>query len=55
MMFMLGINAPPKQASAVGGIRRWKDGRNMPDVQAVVYDYDGLPVYMRLNLGTEMP
>src|SRR5207247_1086651 len=48
-------NAPPKQASAVGGIRRWKDGRNMPDVHAVVYDYDGLPVYMRLNLGTEMP
>ena len=55
MMYMVGINAPPKQASAVGGIRRWKDGRNMPDVQAVVYDYDGLPVYMRLNLGTEMP
>ena len=55
MMFMVGINAPPKQASAVGGIRRWKDGRNMPDVHGVVYDYDGLPVYMRLNLGTEMP
>jgi len=55
MMFMVGVNAPPKQASAVGGIRRWKDGRNMPDVHAVVYDYDGLPVYMRLNLGTEMP
>src|SRR5947199_3847426 len=55
MMFMLGINTRPTQASAVGGIRRWKDGRNMPDVHAVVYDYDGLPVYMRLNLGTEMP
>ena len=55
MMFMLGINEPPKQASAVGGIRRWKDGRNMPDVHAVVYYYGELPVYMRLNLGTEMP
>src|SRR5712691_11543359 len=55
MMFMVGINAPPTQASAVGGIRRWKDGRKMPDVHAVVYDYDGLPAYMRLNLGTEMP
>jgi len=55
MLFMVGMNEPPKQASAVGGIRRWKDGRNMPDVHAVVYDYDGLPVYMRLNLGTEMP
>src|SRR5947208_1254733 len=55
MMFMLGINEPPKQASAVGGIRRWKDGRNMPDVHAVVYYFGDLPVYMRLNLGTEMP
>jgi predicted dehydrogenase len=54
MMFMLGINEPPKQASAVGGIRRWKDGRNMPDVHAVLYYYGELPVYMRLNLGTEM-
>ncbi len=55
MMFMLGINEPPKQAAAVGGIRRWKDGRNMPDVHAVVYYYSDLPVYMRLNLGTDMP
>lgn len=27
----------------------------MPDVHAVVYYYGELPVYMRLNLGTEMP
>jgi predicted dehydrogenase len=55
MMFILGINAPPARAMAVGGIRRWKDGRNMPDVHAVLYSYGELPVYMRLNLGTEMP
>ncbi len=55
MMFMLGINEPPKQASAVGGIRHWKDGRNMPDVHSTVYYYGELPVYMRLNLATEMP
>ena len=55
MMFMLGINEPPKQAFAVGGIRRWKDDRNMPDVHAVVYYFGELPVYMRLNLGTAMP
>ena len=55
MMFMVGINEPPKQAYAVGGIRRWKDGRNMPDVHAVLYYFGELPVYMRLNLGTEMP
>src|SRR3989442_7526680 len=45
MMFMLGINEPPKQASAVGGIRRWKDARNMPDGHAVVYYFAELPVY----------
>jgi predicted dehydrogenase len=55
MMFMLSINEPPKQAMAVGGIRRWKDGRNMPDVHASLYYYGELPVYMRLNLSTEMP
>jgi predicted dehydrogenase len=55
MMFMLGINEPPRQASAVGGIRRWKDGRNMPDVHLCVYYYRDLPVDMRLNLGTDAP
>ena len=55
MMFMLGVNEPPRQAAAVGGIRHWKDGRNMPDVHGVVCYYGDLPVYMRLNLATEMP
>ena len=55
MMYMLDMNRPPTQAMAVGGIRRWKDGRNMPDVHAVQYYYGDLPVSMRLNLGTEMP
>ena len=55
MMFMLGKNEAPKQAMAAGGIRLWKDGRNMPDVHAVLYYYGDLPVYMRLNLGTAMP
>jgi predicted dehydrogenase len=55
MMFMLGMNEAPRQAMAFGGIRRWKDGRNMPDVQASLFYYGDLPVYMRLNQGTEMP
>src|SRR5947208_14832643 len=55
MNFMLGVNEPPRQAAAVGGIRRWKDGRNMPDVHATIFYYGDLPVYMRLNLGTAMP
>lgn len=53
MQFVMGINEIPKRASAFGGIYRWKDGRNMPDVHAVLYEYAGLPVYMRLSLGCE--
>jgi len=39
MMFMMGINEAPKQAMAMGGIRRWKDGRNMPDVHGTLFYY----------------
>jgi predicted dehydrogenase len=54
MMFSLGINEVPKKVSAFGGIYRWKDGRDMPDVHAVLFEYMGIPVYMRLSLGCEM-
>jgi len=53
MLFMLGLNEAPKRALATGGILRWKDGRNMPDVHAALFDYDSHAVYVRLNLGTE--
>src|SRR5437870_6715025 len=55
MMFVLGWNEPPERAMAMGGILRWKDGRNMPDVHASLFQYGDIPVYMRLNLGTESP
>jgi predicted dehydrogenase len=55
MMYMLDMNRAPTQAMSVGGIRRWPDGRNMPDVHAISFSYGELPVYLRLNLGTEMP
>jgi predicted dehydrogenase len=53
MMFSLGINEMPKRVSAFGGIYRFKDGRNMPDVHPVLFEYMGIPVYMRLSLGCE--
>jgi len=55
MQFVLGINEAPKRVMAMGGILRWKDGRNMPDVHATLFEYGNVPVYMRLNLGTETP
>jgi predicted dehydrogenase len=55
MMYVLNLNEPPKRAMASGGILRWNDGRNMPDVHATLFEYGKNPVYMRLNLGTETP
>ena len=55
MQYTLGWNEPPRSASALGGIFRWKDGRNMPDLHVVLFDYHGVPVYVRLGLGTETP
>jgi predicted dehydrogenase len=55
MQVTLGWNEPPRSAQALGGIFRWKDGRNMPDLHTVLFDYHGIPVYVRLGLGTETP
>src|SRR6185503_17986568 len=45
MKFVLGINEPPKSASALGGIYRWKDGRNMPDVHTVLFEFGNVPMF----------
>jgi hypothetical protein len=50
-----GINAVPDSAYSVGGIFRWKDGRNMPDVQTTTFVYGHVPVSVRLTLGTDTP
>jgi len=55
MNFMLGWNEPPKRAMALGGILRFPDGRNMPDVHPTLFDYGRMPIYMRLNLGCDTP
>jgi predicted dehydrogenase len=53
MLYTLGWNEPPRSAQSLGGIVRWDDGRNMPDLHAVLFDYHGVPVFVRLGLGTE--
>jgi predicted dehydrogenase len=55
MQFLTGINQPPDLASCTGGIFRWKDGRNMPDVQLVQLQYGSIPVAARLTLTTNTP
>jgi predicted dehydrogenase len=55
MMFTLGWNEIPRSATALGGIFRFNDGRDMPDFHTVLFDYHGIPVYVRLDLGCETP
>lgn len=58
MLAMLGTHEAPRRCMAMGGILRWKDGRNMPDVHTALFNYERLgnaPVYLELNLGTEFP
>jgi predicted dehydrogenase len=53
MLFTLGWNEVPRSATALGGIFRFNDGRDMPDFHTVLFDYHGIPVYVRLDLGCE--
>ena len=55
MLYTLGINEAPTRVVAMGGIRRFNDGRNMPDVHTSLFDTGDVPVYIRLNLGSETP
>jgi predicted dehydrogenase len=55
MLVTLGWNEIPRSATAVGSIVRFPDGRDMPDFHTVLFDYHGIPVYVRLDLGCETP
>ena len=55
MLYTWGLNEAPTRVVAMGGIRRFKDGRNMPDVHMSLFEYGDVPVYIRLNLGSETP
>jgi hypothetical protein len=55
MLYTLDWNEAPRSASALGGIFRFHDGRDMPDLHTVLFDYHGIPVYVRLSLAGETP
>ena len=55
MLYTLDWNEAPQSASALGGIFRFKDGRNMPDLHTVLFHYREVPVYVRLSLVGETP
>lgn len=53
IQFITGINTAPSRAQATGGLFRWKDGRDYPDVLETLYDYPDFRVSMRCNLNNE--
>ena len=51
--FITGTNAVAQRAQSTGGIFRWKDGREFPDLIDTFYDYPNLRVAVRCNLNNE--
>lgn len=55
MQCALGRSSIPDRALASGGIVRWKDGREVPDLQLVLLEYGDFLVTARMTLDTETP
>lgn len=50
--FITGVNTVPTKAYSTGGIFRWKDGRDYPDMIETLYDYPNYRVSIRCNLSS---
>ena len=51
--FITGTNEAPTRAQSSGGLFRWKDGREFPDVIETLYDYPEFRVLLRCNLNND--
>jgi predicted dehydrogenase len=51
--YVAGITAPPARAFSAGGLFRWKDGRDVPDVMSTVYEYPRFRAALRVTLNSE--
>jgi predicted dehydrogenase len=49
IQYIMGVNMPPVRAQSTGGIFRWKDGREFPDLLETLYDYPDFRVSIRCN------
>ncbi|HUO34445.1 MAG TPA: Gfo/Idh/MocA family oxidoreductase [Candidatus Acidoferrum sp.] len=50
ILFVQGRNDAPQKARTAGGLFRWKDGRDFPDVIETLYDYPDQRILLRCNL-----
>jgi predicted dehydrogenase len=53
IFFISGTNEVPKRAQSSGGLFRWKDGRDFPDVIETLYDFSQFRVVLRCNLNND--
>lgn len=53
--YVMNVQAPPAKAYSMGGLFRWKDGRDVPDELATLYDYPGFRAMIRVTLNTQTP
>jgi len=51
--FITGTNAVARRAQSSGGLFRWKDGRDFPDLIQTFYDYPNFRVMLRCNLNND--
>ena len=49
IQFITSVNMPPQRALSSGGIFRWRDGREYPDLLETLYEYPNLRVALHCN------
>ncbi|HEY4900503.1 MAG TPA: Gfo/Idh/MocA family oxidoreductase [Terriglobales bacterium] len=53
IQFITGTNMVASRAQSSGGLFRWKDGRQFPDLIETMYDYPNFRVAVRCNLNND--
>ncbi|MGO8787800.1 MAG: Gfo/Idh/MocA family protein [Terriglobia bacterium] len=51
--YVMGVQAPPQRAFSTGGLYRFKDGRDFPDVQTTFYEYPSFRAAVLMTLNTD--
>jgi len=51
--FITGTNMIAQRAQSTGGLFRWKDGRDFPDLIETFYDYSNFRMVLRCNLNND--
>lgn len=53
--YVTGTNAPPLRAASVGGLFRWTENRDVPDMIWTLFEYPSFRLSLRCNLNNESP